>query len=396
MNQQFLKLYMIITVSLTALVLSFGQMYNYFFSAQTPSLQLSVNEFRKLIDEKDTRVKKVNASELILSPELQTNFENEGILSVTLESQSFVYLKGFNKQIYRVGPVELMRTPPTDWVVFMAFYLLLGGIILLFIRPVFRDLSLLQNAAKCFSKKPEKIILPIKSNSSIAPLAGTFTEMSERIESFILLHSDLSRIISHEIRTPLSRMRFALSISELEPDENSQIEHDIDEIEVRLEQYLSFARLEHQQTVFNQKKVNLASLINTEIHKFKLYTELEFKVDFQIIDAWCEHSFMAIAVQNLLINATKYAKHSIQIKTQKSNGIYTIYVTDDGPGLPLNANALIEPFKQGEGDVLASGYGLGLYIVDRIATWHGGKINLTNHTTSGGARISIQWPKNDK
>ena len=97
--------------------------------------------------------------------------------------------------------------------------------------------------------------------------------MSERINKFVQLHNDLSRIISHEIRT-LTRMRFALSIADVEPEQSSQIERDIDEIELRLEQYLSFARLEHQQSVFNQDKVDLTKLINCEIAKFDLYKEL--------------------------------------------------------------------------------------------------------------------------
>ena len=105
---------------------------------------------------------------------------------------------------------------------------------------------------------------------------------------------------------------------------------------------------------------------------------------------------MAIAVQNLLINATKYAKNTIHISSKEQAGYYLISIADDGPGLPINADALIEPFKQGEGDKLASGYGLGLYIVHRIASWHGGKISLANCPQTGGAQITIHWPKSGR
>ena len=375
MKQQFFKLYLIITVSLIALVLAFGQLYNEFFSEHEPSIQLSVHELTQIAEHKDSRISTLNQNELVLPSSLQTTFENDGIISVVENNQQFVYLKGSNGTIQKVGPITLISQTKTDWFAFFAFYLLLGAMILVFIRPVFRDLSSLQRAAYQFSKKPQRIELDIKPNSSIAPLASTFTHMSERINKFVQLHNDLSRIISHEIRTPLTRMRFALSIADVEPEQSSQIERDIDKIELRLEQYLSFARLEHQQSVFNQDKVDLTKLINCEIAKFDLYKELQFIAKLKIDTAYCESSFMAIAVQNLLINATKYAKNTIQISSEEQAAHYSISITDDGPGLPINADALIEPFKQGEGDKLASGYGLGLYIVHRIASWHGGKIS---------------------
>ena len=396
MKQQFFKLYLIITVSLIALVLAFGQLYNEFFSEHEPSIQLSVHELTQIAEHKDSRISTLNQNELVLPSSLQTTFENDGIISVVENNQQFVYLKGSNGTIQKVGPITLISQTKTDWFAFFAFYLLLGAMILVFIRPVFRDLSSLQRAAYQFSKKPQRIELDIKPNSSIAPLASTFTHMSERINKFVQLHNDLSRIISHEIRTPLTRMRFALSIADVEPEQSSQIERDIDEIELRFEQYLSFARLEHQQSVFNQDKVDLTKLINCEIAKFDLYKELKFIAKLKIDTAYCEASFMAIAVQNLLINATKYAKHTIQISSEEQAAHYSISITDDGPGLPINADALIEPFKQGEGDKLASGYGLGLYIVHRIASWHGGKISLANSSETGGARITIRWPKSGK
>ena len=396
MKQQFFKLYLIITVSLIALVLAFGQLYNQFFSEHIPSVQISVAELAQIAEQKESRISSFNQNELVLPDSLQAKFDKDGIISVTENNQQYIYLKGNNGSIQKVGPISLISQAKTDWLAFFAFYFLLGAMILLFIRPVFRDLSLLQRAAHRFSKKPQRIELDIKPNSSIAPLASTFTHMSERINKFVQLHNDLSRIISHEIRTPLTRMRFALSIADLESQEGSQIERDIDEIELRLEQYLSFARLEHQQSVFNQEKVNLAKLINTEIAKFDLYKELKFIPALEVDKAYCEASFMAIAVQNLLINATKYAKHTINISSTEQAGYYSIGVTDDGPGLPINADALIEPFKQGEGDKLASGYGLGLYIVHRIVSWHGGKISLANSSQTGGAEITIRWPKSGK
>jgi signal transduction histidine kinase len=191
-------------------------------------------------------------------------------------------------------------------------------------------------------------------------------------------------------------MRFALSIADLDSEENTQIERDIEEIELRLEQYLTFARLEHQHHLFKQQPCNITELIHTEVAKFSLYKELNFLPELQTQNVLCEPTFLGIAIQNLLINASKYAQQNIHITSTDSSSEYQISVYDDGPGLPINAGVLIEPFQQGENDKLASGYGLGLYIVHRIAAWHGGTVMLANHPQTGGAEITLSWPKNDK
>jgi signal transduction histidine kinase len=396
MRQQFFRLYFIITVSLIALVLAFGQLYNSFFTEQQPSIQLSVSELSRLAQNKHSTITELTQADLLLPEQLQHTFEQDGIISVIENEQTTLYLKTDSEVVLRISPIVLVEQDTNDWLAFFSFYTLLGILILVFIRPVFKDLSLLQTAAKRFSKKPQPIALDIKPSSSIAPLANTFVTMSERINRFIQLHGDLSRILSHEIRTPLTRMRFALSIADLDSEENTQIERDIEEIELRLEQYLTFARLEHQHHLFKQQPCHIAELIHTEVAKFSLYKELNFLPELQTHHVLCEPTFLGIAIQNLLINASKYAKQNIYITSTESDGEFQLSVYDDGPGLPINAGVLIEPFQQGENDKLASGYGLGLYIVHRIAAWHGGTVTLANHPKTGGAEITLSWPKSDR
>lgn len=281
MTQQFLKLYVILTISLIVLVLVFGQLYNHFFTDHTQTVTLNVEQLHKLVANKQQTIKEMTKSELLLPQKIAAKFNQDGILHTYENNQQVIYLLGDEQAVYRIGPLKLHSPGTTNWGVFIAFYLLLGTLILLFLRPVFRDLSLLQEAAINFSNRVKRINLSLKNNSSIAPLANSFNEMSERIEHFVQLHNDLSRIISHEIRTPLTRMRFALSILDSDSDEHVQIEKDIKEIEQRLEQYLSFARLEHQHQALNFEDCDLSALIAKEVDKFALYTELNFSINTQ-------------------------------------------------------------------------------------------------------------------
>ncbi|TMN70499.1 hypothetical protein CWB85_15310 [Pseudoalteromonas sp. S1727] len=394
MTQQFLRLYIFITASLIVLVVIFGQLYNYFFEQDTPSIPFTVQNFQQLIANKEQQIAEIPHADLALPQSLHKQLVTEGIITVNNQNnQRVIYLPsertGF---VYRVGPLPQNHHENNNLIVFFAFYILLGSIILILIRPVFRDLSILQTAADQFSQQPVMMQPAIKPNSSIAPLANTFSQMSQRIEQFIHLHRDLSRIISHEIRTPLTRMRFALSLTE---DDliNEQIQQDIDEIEQRLDQYLHFARIEHQQQHFEQEKTNIEELIQAEIEKYVLYENLTIVQNSQVKTLCCEANYIAIAVQNLLVNASKYAKKLINISVTEDNTHYYLSVEDDGQGLPVNATSLIDPFQQGENDNLASGYGLGLYIVKRIASWHSGDVIMANSNVTGGAKVTLSWPK---
>ena len=72
MKQQFFKLYLIITVSLIALVLAFGQLYNQFFSEHIPSVQISVAELAQIAEQKESRISSLNQNELVLPDSLQS------------------------------------------------------------------------------------------------------------------------------------------------------------------------------------------------------------------------------------------------------------------------------------------------------------------------------------
>lgn len=370
----------------------FGQLYNQLFYNDVPTIQLKVKDFQQFIENSDNKIQNTSLSTLAMPKSLKEQLLNDGILSVKHNNQELIYLiNQVTQQVHIVGPLDIYQPQDNNIIGFLAFYSLLGLVVLLLIRPVFRDLSKLQKAAKSFAEHPRKINVHLPKKSSITPLSDTFTSMSERIEQFIGLHQDLSRIISHEIRTPLTRMRFALSLSD-EPT-CDQLEHDINEIESRLEQYLSFARIEHQNELFQQQRINLGAIVKAEIDKFSLYDTITFNFKNNVQWVNCESTYMAIAIQNLLINATKYAKNTITLCNQLTYDGYELSVEDDGMGLPVNADALINPFQQGQDDNLASGYGLGLYIVKRIITWHGGTITLKNSPQTGGALIILRWPR---
>lgn len=400
MRFQFLRLYIFSAIILIGLVVSFGQLYNtFFYPASHHAISIPEQELRTLIMQSEKR-QTLSLNDVALPDELKAQLKKHGSLTVSEldpsgNEQHFIYLTLPNQinELLQLGPLNLLTEDGTHDGVFIAFYSLLAVSLLLMFKPLFTDLSRLQRAAKEFGKVKTPIPLVTSKRSSIYPLAKSFSQMSHRITHFLQLHCDLSRILSHEIRTPLSRIRLALSlVDNIDDREQRELDQSLDEIEVRLEQYLSFARIENQFAVYALKPVAIDSIIEKTAERLAQYTDISVHFHFAVEQGKAESASLQVAVQNMLGNALKYASSRIDVSLTQDDKQLTLTVVDDGPGLPSNAKDLVQPFKRGTDPGLSSGYGLGLYIVQRIAYWHGGTIHIGNDPSTGGARISISWP----
>lgn len=100
-------------------------------------------------------------------------------------------------------------------------------------------------------------------------------------------------------------------------------------------------------------------------------------------------------VLGLVENAIRHspASGSITIGTSVAEGFATIWVEDEGPGVPLSERERIfEPFYRGAGQARSNGgAGLGLAIARSIATAHNGTITAET-AVGGGARMIVRIP----
>ncbi|MFJ1611333.1 ATP-binding protein [Streptomyces sp. NPDC088846] len=93
----------------------------------------------------------------------------------------------------------------------------------------------------------------------------------------------------------------------------------------------------------------------------------------------------------LLDNARRYATHSITLTCAASAGEVTVYVCDDGPGVPEDFVAsLFEPGRRARPEDGHDGAGLGLALARRLARAAGGDITLD--TAAPGARFVVTLP----
>ena len=104
----------------------------------------------------------------------------------------------------------------------------------------------------------------------------------------------------------------------------------------------------------------------------------------------------AIALQNLVTNALKFARQgvppAVHISAMESAGFLALRVTDNGIGIPPeHLEKLFQPFfstKIGKG-----GTGLGMAIARSVMEGHGGHLAVERVHPEGGARVTLWWPR---
>ena len=155
-----------------------------------------------------------------------------------------------------------------------------------------------------------------------------------------------------------------------------------------LNEYLEFSR--HQKNE-ETEIVNLDDLVKDLVKKYdKKEIDLSIEEDLQIN---IRPNSIKRCISNLLDNGLSYGK-KIKISAQKTVSNISLFVDDDGPGIPENEyQNVMKPFyridkSRGQNK---SGVGLGLSIANDIIRSHGGSISLMK-APLGGLRVKISFP----
>lgn len=288
-----------------------------------------------------------------------------------------------------------------------AYYALVAIIVLLWIRPFYRDLSILRRAAAVFGKEDFSARVDLPPKSSILPVAQSFNAMAERIEYLVAAHRELTNAVSHELRTPLARFKFSLEILARTPDGEKKQEYidnmksDVGELEGLIDEMLSYARLSEQNLLMNLVEIDVRHWLLAELATYA-NEEVRVACTFAIQPSMADYrsslnpELMARAIHNIIRNGLRYAKDIINVHAQLNETSICIRICDDGPGIPLAMHAQIfEPFSRLETsrDKASGGYGLGLAIAARILQRHQGRISVTNSEPCGVCFV-LEWPRN--
>ncbi|MEH8019669.1 ATP-binding protein [Rheinheimera metallidurans] len=316
------------------------------------------------------------------------------VVSLFEEEQVYFYYLA-NNQLWRLGPLPLIQNDGATWFTLL-FFILLAVAIALWLWPVARDIRRLQHSLQQFSTNTDtNLYLPARS--FIAPIADSFQYMSGQIRDLLKLQREMTQAVSHELRTPIARLSFALEMAQQLPAQEKQLMlQDVKELQHLVDEILDYARLETGQLPLQMQQINLTELITNVQEKL---TPLPGAPIYLTLPAQAmlhgDGHYIERALQNLLVNAKKYAVQHISLTLSQHKQYWQIEVEDDGPGIPEQLRQyILKPFFRIDAsrNKQAGGFGLGLAIVARVTQWHLGKISITN-STLGGARFVLLLPQ---
>lgn len=258
-------------------------------------------------------------------------------------------------------------------------------------------------------------LLPVDIALGVMPLPdGDHIVMSlrdivqrKRIER---LKDDLISTVSHELRTPLTSIVGALALLRLDTGNHLQEEQaglvaiaennaqrlirlindmlDIDRIDSgKLRMTLAPTDLHHVLMRACDDNGGLVHAAGATLHRAVADEPVMIQAD--------EERLLQV-VTNLLSNAVKAApegsKVTVGLRRSADGRRATVYVDDQGPGIPEEFKARIfGRFERAANDEAAPGTGLGLAIAREIVSQHGGELWFED-VAGGGTRFAFSLP----
>jgi PAS domain S-box-containing protein len=239
--------------------------------------------------------------------------------------------------------------------------------------------------------------------------ARAYTDARMAIET----RDNFLAVASHELRTPLSGLTMLLTslcraaadgrLLQIGPealkDRLSRAERQSRQLARLVDRLLDVSRLSSRDVHLERAPVDLAEIVRDVVGRFEDViaengSRVELRVEGPTVGFW-DRGRLDQVVTNLIANALKYgagAPVTISLTSGRS-GLIRFTVRDEGPGIPADAHERI--FNQYERAAAHEfgGMGLGLWLVRRIVTAHGGTVTVDS-VPGRGATFLVILPGN--
>ncbi|MFK0295423.1 sensor histidine kinase [Streptomyces sp. NPDC090442] len=236
----------------------------------------------------------------------------------------------------------------------------------------------------------------------ITALADTFNDLLDRLQATFIAQRRFVANASHELRTPLAVQRSLIQVGLGDPDPHAlaEIRNDLLESnrtsEKLIDGLLLLARGQHG--LDHYESVDLTAIATRETDSAApaaRAAQVTFRLEQQPLTVHGDPTLLTHLVRNLIANAVTHNHPGGTVDVRLTD--HTLTVRNTGPHLDSDTvDELLEPFRRGPRPRLnspASGSGLGLSIVQAIATAHHARLTLDSNP-DGGLTIRVHFPTN--
>ena len=251
--------------------------------------------------------------------------------------------------------------------------------------------------------------IPLEGPQEIMEVAGSFNEMTSRIQEIQNSQKKFIADVSHELKTPLTSIqgfsRAMLDGTITNPEEvqgaAELIFSESDRMARMVADLLTLAKIDSGAEVLNFSIVDLSQLLKEVLIKFQFQAEtssIDFENDLPIFQEIRGDKDKLIQVfSNLLDNAIKYSSSPGKVKINGYSGVneVVIQIKDTGVGLSeSDQKHIFDRFFQADRSRkggIGKGVGLGLSITKEVIAAHGGTITVQS-SPGKGSTFTVKLP----
>jgi len=236
----------------------------------------------------------------------------------------------------------------------------------------------------------------------VRPLVGSLNELLSRLGEALDSQRRFTADAAHELRTPLTGVKLQFQLLERAPSAEDrqraidQLKHGIDRAIRLVQQLLTLASLEPGREAA-PRKVSLDVQAARAVEDFAVHAAAK---RITLCMTHCDpvlvvgdEEQLRTLLDNLLDNAIRYTPSggTVQVGVTASQGDAVLQVEDSGPGIPLDERRRVfDRFYRATGSG-ASGSGLGLSIVQRVAHAHSAGVELVDGPLHG-LLVRVRFP----
>ena len=222
------------------------------------------------------------------------------------------------------------------------------------------------------------------------------------------IKNDFINNMTHELKTPLATISLAVDALKTEkvqsdPTSVAYFSNIIKEENVRMNKHveiiLETGQLENKDLELTKQPVNVHDLIQAVVDSYKLQLEekpsnIHMQLDATAPEIIADEEHLLHVLSNLLDNAIKYSKETIDIlvSTINVNNKIIITIEDNGIGMTSETTKhIFEKFYRAHSGNIhnVKGFGLGMSYVKRIVALHKGQIRVQSELDHGTTIVII-------
>ncbi len=210
-----------------------------------------------------------------------------------------------------------------------------------------------------------------------------------RAENLALL-GKMTASVAHEIKNPIASLKLSVQLLKKQlTSSNPEVSETLDVLdkEVRRLEKRAKGFLEFSNPKYELKPINVVEVVSEAVKLVKIRArDKKIQITCDCVDDEVkilgDKNALNSAFLNVLVNAMDACneKGKIEVEVKREDKMVTLSFVDNGKGISPDAlDYIFEPFFTSK----SGGTGLGMSIVKRVITSHGGKVSLTSEKGKG-------------